>query len=244
VLRTAPNDDEANIWIYDLPSGPLSPLTRGGGISGLEWSADGQRVAYTRGQDLLWRRFDASDDEELLLRRERTLAQIALTPDKVLYQESPGSWDIGVATIGTPGSDSLILRGEYWEGVPAVSPDGRLLAYYSAEGGSPQIFVQPLLRPGRKVQISSGGTVSSSWAGDSRRLYYVERGTLMEATLTNGSDVGLAAVNRLFDLDGWFDVFPDGELFAVLAPVAESAARREITVVSNFDLLLRRAGAR
>ena len=248
VLRSDPNDNRRDVWVYDLSSGRLSPVTRSGGIGSHEWSADGLRIAYTRGLELFWRRFDASGEEELLLRRLRRFGSIALTPDKIVFQEAPAAWDVGVATIGKPGSDSLILRGDYWEGAPSVSPDGRWLAYYSAEGGNAQVFVQPFLRPGRKVQVSPSGGINARWSGDSRRLFYVQSGgRLMEATLVIGADIAVASVNGLFDVPGaatgtlMVDVFPDGNRFA-LTELQGMAAARAITVVSNFGQLLRGMG--
>jgi Tol biopolymer transport system component len=244
VLRTDPNDGQRDLWVYDLSSERLSSVTRSGGVSGYGWSSDGLRIAYTRGLEVLWRRFDASGEEELLLRRPRRFGSIALTSDKIVYQEGPAAWDIGIATIGKPGSDSLILHGDYWEGAPAVSPDGRWLAYYSAEGGQAQMFVQPFLRPGRKVQVSSGGSVNGRWSADSRRLFYVRGRMLMEANLTIGADIAVASVNPLFGIDGantgtlMVDVFPDGDRF-VIAEVQGATPAREITVVSGFDQLLR-----
>ena len=165
----------------------------------------------------------------------------------IVFQEGPAAWDIGIATIGKPGSDSLLLHGDYWEGAPALSRDERWLAYYSAEGGQAQVFVQPFLRPGRKVQVSSSGSVNGRWSGDGRRLFYIEGPTLMEAHLTIGAEVTVASVNRLFDIANsstgtlQFDVFPDGNRFAITEQQG-AAVSREITVVSGFDQLLRGTG--
>jgi serine/threonine-protein kinase len=247
VLRTDPNDNRRDLWVYDLSSARLSSVTRSGGVGSPAWSSDGLRIAFTRGSELFWRRFDALGEEELLLRRPRRFGSIALTRDMIVFQEGPAAWDIGVATIGKSGSDSLILRGDYWEGAPAVSGDGRWLAYYSAEGGQAQVFVQPFLRPGRKVQVSSSGSVNARWSADGRRLFYVQGGTLMEANLTIGTDVAVASVNPLFDVPGaatgtlQVDVFPDGNRFAI-TELQGGAAAREITVVSGFHQLLRGTG--
>jgi serine/threonine-protein kinase len=247
VLRTDPNDSRRDVWVYDLTSSRLSPVTRSGSIVGHSWSADGLKIAFTRGMELYWRRFDASDEEELLLRRPRRFGAIAMTRDMIVFQEGPAAWDIGIATIGKPGSDSLILRGDYWEGAPTVSRDERWLAYYSAEGGQAQVFVQPFLRPGRKAQVSSSGSVNGRWSDDSRRLFYVQGAALMEANLTIGTDVKVASVNRLFDIAHaatgtlQYDVFPGGNRFAITEQQG-ALTSREITVVSRFDQLLRGAG--
>ena len=247
VLRTDPNDNQRDLWVYDLSSERLSSVTRSGGVGNPAWSADGLRLAYTRGAEVFWSRFDGSGDEDLLLRRPRRLGSIGLTSDMIVFQEGPAAWDVGVATLGRPGSDSLILHGDYWEGAPAVSRDERWLAHYSAEGGRAQMFVQPFLRPGRKVQISSSGSVNARWSGDGRRLFYVQSDTVMEANLNVGADVAIASVHPMFYLPGtstgtlMVDVFPDGNRFAV-ADLQAAGVAREIKVVSGFHQLLRTAG--
>jgi Tol biopolymer transport system component len=244
VSRTDPNDNQNDVWVYDLSSRRLSPVTRAGSGAGAVWSADGLRLAYTRGSELFWRRFDASGEEELLLRRSRRFGTVELTSDRIVYQEGPAAWDIGIATIGKPASDSLILRGDYWEGHPAVSRDGRWLAYYSTESGVAQVFVQPFLRAGRRVQVSSVVGLNPRWSRDGRRLFYVQDITLMEANLNIGAEVSVASVNPLFEIAGvgsgtaMFDVFPDGNRFAI-TEVQGASAPHEITVVSNFARLLR-----
>ena len=245
VLRNDLNDEQRDLWIYDLSASRLAPLTRSGGISGPAWSADGLRVAYLRGQEALWRNLDASSDEELLIRRPRRFGALSLTPDILVFQEGTGAWDIGIAAIGKPGSDSLILRGDYWEGHPEVSPDGRWLAYYSGESGRAQIFVQPFLRPGRKVLISPEGGLNPRWAGDGQRLFYIQGGAVNEASLTIGTDVAVKSVRRLFEVAGvstgtpQYDVFPDGNRFAI-TELQSTNAPREVTIVHNFWQLLRR----
>jgi len=247
MTRVAPEAAASNVWVYEMPAGPLSPLTRTGDVRNVGWSADGGFVGYSRGFDLLWRRFDGATEEELLLHRDRMLASFTFTPDgrQVVFQESPGSWDIGIATLGAPGSDSLLLRGDYWEGNPAVSPDSRWLAYYSTEGGQPQIYVRPLSGAGRRTQVSLNGGLNPRWSRDGLRLFFVQGGILVEASLAIGTEVSVTGVRPLFVvLNRQYDVFPGDSLFAVSMPVDGSAGRAsDILVIANYDVLLRRLAA-
>jgi len=244
MTRVAPEATASNVWVYEMPAGPLAPLTRSGDVRNVGWSADGDYVGYGRGSDLLWRRYDGSTEEELLLHRARALASFTFTPDgkQVVFQESPGSWDVGIATLRVAGSDSLILRGDYWEGNPAVSPDNRWLAYYSTEGGQPQIFVRPLAGAGRRQQVSLNGGLNPRWSRDGRTLYFVQGGVLVEASLAVGTEISVTGMRPLFDAPNrQYDVFPGDSLFAVSVPEGEGAGRAsDILVIANFDVLLRR----
>ena len=59
-------------------------------------------------------------------------------------------WVLACATswLSVPGEDSaatpLVATPEFAEGAPALSPDGRWLAYSSNETGSYEVFVRPL----------------------------------------------------------------------------------------------------
>lgn len=57
---------------------------------------------------------------------------------------------------------------------PAVSPNGRWLAYTTTQ--SPvDVFVQAFPGPGSRTQLSAGGGIDPAWSGDGRTLYYVKR---------------------------------------------------------------------
>ena len=46
---------------------------------------------------------------------------------------------------------------------PAISPDGRWVAYQSFESGSSEIYVQPFPGPGAKVRISTQSGAFPRW---------------------------------------------------------------------------------
>ncbi len=87
-------------------------------------------------------------------------------------------------------------------GVPAVSPDGRWLAYISDETGTNEVYVTsfPNMDSGR-WQVSTDGGVMTFWTLSGRVLYYVD---------SNG---GLIVAR--FDTDSGFQV---GETLFTLPP--------------------------
>ena len=55
-----------------------------------------------------------------------------------------------------------------------VSPDGRWLAYTSAESSPANVIVQPFPGPGPKVPVSAGGGRNPAWSRDGRTLYFLD----------------------------------------------------------------------
>jgi serine/threonine protein kinase len=54
-----------------------------------------------------------------------------------------------------------------------LSPDGRLIAYSTAESGRQEIFVAPVPFTGERWQISASGGVQPTWRADGRELYFL-----------------------------------------------------------------------
>src|SRR2546425_1664414 len=63
------------------------------------------------------------------------------------------------------------LQTPFAENCPALSPDGRWLAYESDESGHAEIYVRPLSGDG-KWQVSADGGDRPRWSRDGRRIVY------------------------------------------------------------------------
>jgi len=138
---------------------------------------------------------------------------------------------------------------------PSFSPDGRWLAYESAETGRIEVYVQSFPGPGTREQISSGGGDSPLWNRNGRELFYLSRGeapgTIRVNTVdvTLGSTVTAGTPRQLFE--GRFgrtggptayDVSLDGSRLLMsesLVPPIQPVTR--IRVVLNWFEELRRA---
>ncbi len=71
------------------------------------------------------------------------------------------------------GKAERLVAGPTLDVLASVSPDGRWLAYGSDETGQFNLYVQSLTDPGRRVQVSQQGGVTSWWTKDGRTLFYV-----------------------------------------------------------------------
>ena len=65
----------------------------------------------------------------------------ASTDGRLVFEQFPG--DIGVLTVEGDRTMELVLDEDFPEGRPAVSPDGRWIAYQSGESGQGEIYVRP-----------------------------------------------------------------------------------------------------
>jgi eukaryotic-like serine/threonine-protein kinase len=143
--------------------------------------------------------------------------------------------------IGVPSS---FLFNETSEGVGAVSPDGKWLAYESQDSGSAEVYVQPNGIPSNsksRRRVSAGGGYSPRWRRDQAEIYYLAAsGDLMSVTVRRAESGpefdGARALFRtrlLSKTRNSFDVSPDGQTFLMNLPL-EDATSSPITVVTNW----------
>jgi Tol biopolymer transport system component len=147
----------------------------------------------------------------------------------------------------------IFLKTSTVSSFPAFSPNGRWLAYASAEGGVYEVYVRAFADDGRQWQISNAGGVLPSWSRNGHELFYrtedqrimvanyTVKGTSFEAEKPRAwfgkplASVGLAAN---------FDIAPDGKRLLVLMP-PESTGQREnqshvMLALNFFDEVQRR----
>jgi eukaryotic-like serine/threonine-protein kinase len=245
VYRIGPTG-ETDVWVYRMPAGPLTQLTRTGdlGRATLSWTSDGARVVYGRSDrpgDLYWQPYDGAGVEELMLHRDG-LVRPTLSPDgrRLLYSDQGG--DVRTGPVDATEGDRVVLRGVTPRFVQ-WSPDGRWVVF-GVPGDPQQIFVQPLAGAGRRVQVSVRSGIDPKWSRDGRKLYFLDGADLMEATFAAGTDPRVASLVRLpfYDQAGaTWDVFPDDDRFVMTRTAAEGSVRFGlITVITNFDALLAR----
>ncbi len=237
------SEGEGEIWIYDLSRETLSRFTFDPAVDDYPvWTPDGQRLVFQSSRqgaqgDLFWKKADGTGQVELL----KTLASrqephsFSRDGKRLVFgqwePQSGGGINIGMLSLGAEPTAKLLLQEPYEEGRPALSPDGRWIAYRSNETGRHEVYVRPFPKVDEgKWQVSPNGDVSPLWAPGGRELFYrsgedmmvvrVETEPTFKAVspqvLFTGS-YGVAA-GRNYDID------PHGERFLMLKDVEEHAS--------------------
>lgn len=170
------------------------------------------------------------------------------TPDgrALLYVEETldRGTNVGVFSPGKKADSRLLLGSEANEDEPALSPDGRWLAYTSDESGRREVFVRPFPDLGAKWQISTAGGFSPKWSRNGRELFYRDGTHLMVVAVGGGQSFGVGRPRPLFKdsippwLNGGYDVSPDGQHLLTME-IEEDGAKRIVVVLDWFEELKR-----
>jgi eukaryotic-like serine/threonine-protein kinase len=219
-------------YVADLERGTLMRLTVDPGEDETPvWTPDSRAIVYTstrtNHERAIFRRMaDGSAAEELLWTGKGHAHLGGFTPDGrtlVLAMAEQSHFDLMTLTIGeTTLAPLLATRANETE--PALSPDGRWLAYVSDETGRAEVYVQPYPKLDGRWPISTTGGREPVWSRDGRRLYYRAGGKLMAVEVTATPAFSVSAPAPLFDdpflstmgeAHTCYDATPDGRLLMV-----------------------------
>ena len=183
VARVA-NAEPMNIWIKRLDRGPSVTLSlEGNNNFGPAWTPDGRSVTFssdhaTGATDLWTERADGGAPAVMQLHGKRNLYNAGWSPDAkwLIFRtdvSSPGSGDILAIRPGIDTAPVPVVATRFTEMTPALSPNGRWLAYVSNETGEDEIYVAPFPNTGAgKWAISAGGGTEPVWSHRGSELFY------------------------------------------------------------------------
>ena len=253
----------SDIWIYEWARDTLTRLTSDPAHDTKPvWTPDGHRIVFASARadkstsNLYWQRADGTGDAQRLTESKNPQRPASWHPSGkfLAFEENyklmilPMEGD--EASGWKPGKPYPFSNSPFKETEPMFSPDGRWLAYMSAESGGIDVFVRPFPGPGGKWQISTGGGLKPTWSRTRHELFYGLNGQIMVAAFTADGDSFRAEKPRLWSEARYqtrgpnrmFDLHPDGERFA-LAPAAQTpigAKQDKVVFIFNFFDELRR----
>ena len=254
----------ASIWVRPTGRGQPARISFGGLDRRPAWSPDGRMVAFVRdtlnGGDVYGRLADGSGEDRLLARLDRPIQEVVWTPD--------GQWLVVRTDNGVAGNGDLV-RVRVADGTampltdtpatevqPALSRDGRWLAYVVVTSGQPQVFVSPFPEVrGSRWQVTTAGGTMPTWSADGRELYYVDAVDRLVAvpvetrgTFRAGTPAPLFSAASMVLVDRWHQPYtplPDGSGFLFLRQRGASAQGvNQVVVVEHWLDDLRRRLAR
>ncbi len=120
-----------------------------------------------------------------------------------------------------PGGDRLprpLLNTASNESLPAVSPNGRWIAFVSDDSGRPEVLVQPFPGPGAKTPISTSGGTAPLWAPNGRELYYRDAsGDTVRAVAFEGHPTVRVGNPRILFTGDYVPDYPFGRQYDISA---------------------------
>jgi serine/threonine-protein kinase len=214
-----------DVWTLDLTQQAWTRLTTNRISERPAWTADGRRIVYSSNADLWWIASDGSGTPESLLVATGSRYATSVTPEGTVVFFETGSQNSGIRAMRLDSAPAarMIIPDAFQESAPALSPDGRWLAYQSSEPGRAEVYVRPFPGPGPRVPVSLNGGTEPCWSRDGRELFYREGDAMMAASVRTQQAFEVTERRRLFSgafLPGGafreYDVTPDGRRFVMV----------------------------
>ncbi len=225
-LGITDRDGSKDVWVLDVAQRTWSRLTTNGISNRPIWTPDGRRLVYSSNDDLWWIAADGSGRPESLLVANGNRFAGTVTPDgrAVVFQESSSDrHGIRSMAFDSAPASRLIIAGTFGESAPALSPDGKWLAYQSDETGQMEVYVRPYPAPGARVPVSLHGGTEPVWAHSGRELFFRSGDSLMAAAVALTPSFAVTARRQLLTgsyLSGGtfreYDVAPDDRHFVMI----------------------------
>ncbi|MEO7987645.1 MAG: hypothetical protein ABI766_14025, partial [Gemmatimonadales bacterium] len=247
-----------DIWVKQLPTGPFSRITFGD-TSAVRpaWSPDSRDVLYFSD------RAGAGVGSPYAHRADGTGTSRALTASKLdfgqIVPSRDGRWLIlRTSASGVGGGDILGLRAgdttlvplvasNASEMFPALSPDGKWLAYASNESGTFEVYVRPFPETATaRWQVSTAGGSEPIWAGNGHELFYINgKAQMMSAQIGRGAAFSVGEQHSLFSTAPYvrggshsYAVSADDRRF-LLVREGDATLQGELVVAENWFQVLK-----
>ncbi|MHC4067945.1 MAG: TolB family protein [Planctomycetota bacterium] len=230
-----------NVWVYDIARGSLSKLTiERPDFFWSVWTPDGERVVSIGGErermagSLFAKRADGVGDMIRLTNAEDGQWQqpysLTANGEWLFYVQSDAGRDFDIWALPMKNGQvpRAVLDGPEDAMYPAISPDGRWLAYSELGAQGEILFVTDFPQMLGRWQVSPHGS-APLWSPDGQELYFQQqtpegRIAVFAVEVTDAPTFTSGRVTRLFEgpfvgsivFGRSYDVAPDGERFLMV----------------------------
>ncbi|MBN2031327.1 serine/threonine-protein kinase [bacterium] len=243
-----------HIWIHDVVRNTQIPLTSGDNRNEEPiWTPDGKRITFQSNRsgvrNIYWKRVDDIGEAEPLCASEKFQdCGTCWSEDGTLFafiqQDSITGYDIWVYTTRDSMAE-LFLNTPNREYTPAISPNGKWIAYTSNKTGRNEIYIKAYPGPGGEEPVSTNGGFEPTWAKDGRELFYREENKMMVVSVETEPSLRLGLPELLFEepyystqANSQYDIHPDGNRFLMLKTEESESSTNQINIVLNwFEVL-------
>jgi serine/threonine-protein kinase len=243
--------ETSDLWALDLARDTRTRLTsRGGSDFGAVWTPSGDRVIYVSERpvyEIYWLPADGRIPGEPLVVSAFDKRPTSVSPDgsTLLFSHDRIPEELWSVSLAGDGEPEPFLTGEHPIISPAISPDGKWLAYASAETGRLDVYLSPYPDvSAMKTIVSPGGGEFPRWTRGGRELVYRE-GAKMQSVAVDPETGRVETPVTLFegpylpairDVHN-YDVTPDGERFLMVKRPGAGGRREFVVVVNWFEEL-------
>jgi WD40 repeat protein len=224
IAMTLLTDLGTDVWIKQLPNGPVSRLTQHPGADRAPaWTPDGRSITFLSDRPVgagstskknafaVWEQVaDGSADAKLLWDKDDPRDAFWSADGKWLMLDGSKSAQPSTRReilVAHPGADSVasVARSVMTTGSnatgAALSPDSHWLAYVSNEQGTNEVFIRPFPDVnGGKWQVSSGGGSAPVWGHNGRELFYVANKKMTVVSVHAGPSFSADPPRALFTI--------------------------------------------
>jgi Tol biopolymer transport system component len=235
-----------DIWVIHVTRGDGVPLTSDPAWEfDPNWSPDGAQIVFNssriEGRPSLFTRASNGSGSDTLLVAARAGAETPVwRPDgrAVVYADGGDLWMHAIGEAQTP---SVLWQSPAREMAPALSPNGRWVAYISDKSGRPELYIRAFPDGEDERKVSLDGAMAPRWSGNGREIFFLTLDAVLMAARVDPNTGGTGPIEMLFPTALSFAslrpyaVTRDGQRF--LMPVA---IEREppITAVINWQARL------
>jgi Tol biopolymer transport system component len=251
VATTIASPTGNDIWIFDLRRGTKTRLTFGPTFNSKPvWTPDGKKIIFTSDRKRSWHIYaksaDNSGSEEVVL-EEGATPEIAYSASHdgryiAFVRDSHLIWALPLFGDRKP---FPLTKGDLTETEPAISPDGKWMAYTSPQSGRYEIYVTSFPNVGAKSQVSIAGAYTPQWRSDGKELYFMGQDQRLMAVDvdTHGASIEFGTPHALFQAspstrqNGPYAA-SDGKRFLINATA--QGGSEPLTLVTNWKELLKK----